>query len=664
MLDDVDAVFALHCDPNLEVGTVGLQRRADHLGRRPGRHPAQGPRRPHRPPAPHRRPRPRRRPSWSPTCPPGLAKLTDSRDAVNLTFGAIHAGDAAQRHPHRRPSCGARCGPRGRASWERRGPDRCEHLVAGHRRARSAPPGSWTTSVGAPPVVNDPWAVGRAGRAATAAVLGPEALRARPSRAAAARTSPGSSSGCPAPTPASACARPVRPGGRHPRRARSTSTSGPSPLGARLLAAPRSGRSATLAPPDAGHRDEHRRRSTTTCPTRPSRRSRSSRATPPGCWSTRGPDAPARAPHGRRPADAARPGRPAGGQRHPGASRPASTCARRPAARSRCCCSSAPAGARWEALVRPGRRVPPGTVLEPTGTPRASRWARTSATGAGAVERCSATSDRWPSSAARRGAAAAVHPPSRSSDPERYQTVFARRAGLGGGARRPACTSPTARARRAAATRVPRRRRSSWRSGSARSARSRADEVEDHPMHAERYARARRDVLRARATPPSGCVAVGTTSCAPSSRRPRPAARRAATDLFIHGDYRVPGGRPAAHQLPRAPVVAARAGRRVRRDRGGDGSTTRALDRGLPLPRPSATPCCSTAGGGGPREGSRSTSRPPTARRGPGTVDHAAGPFRDAVLHAGRHPGRGAGAVVGRPGATWASRSCSATRTT
>ena len=49
LVDGAGAIFALHCDPNLEVGTVGLSPGPDHLGVRPRRHPAEGPRRPHRP---------------------------------------------------------------------------------------------------------------------------------------------------------------------------------------------------------------------------------------------------------------------------------------------------------------------------------------------------------------------------------------------------------------------------------------------------------------------------------------------------------------------------------------------------------------------------------------------------------------------------------------
>ena len=50
------AIYALHCDPSRDVGTVGLRTGADHVRRRRGDRPADRPRRAHLAPAPDRGP--------------------------------------------------------------------------------------------------------------------------------------------------------------------------------------------------------------------------------------------------------------------------------------------------------------------------------------------------------------------------------------------------------------------------------------------------------------------------------------------------------------------------------------------------------------------------------------------------------------------------------
>lgn len=171
VMKGVGAIFALHCDPTLEVGRLGLSMgpitsASDLIEIRlkgPGGHTA----RPHR------------------TAdlvhivakvavdlPAGLARLSDSRDSVNLTFGHIEAGDAANVIPTEARLRGSlRVG--GRTSWEEAGP-RLLRLLGAIIEPFGA---TWELDhlVGAPPIVNDPWAVAvMTGAAAT--VVGRDAV--------------------------------------------------------------------------------------------------------------------------------------------------------------------------------------------------------------------------------------------------------------------------------------------------------------------------------------------------------------------------------------------------------------------------------------------------------------------------------------------------------
>ncbi len=154
IVDGARAVFALHCDPHLEIGQVGISpgpitSAADMVEIRltgPGGHTG----RPHRTvdlvnvAA-----------RLAVDLPGSLDRLTDPRDGVNLTFGAIASGDA----PNVIPSTAVLRGSlraSGRAGWE----DAARllpRLVAGIAEALGA---TWDLDhrVGAPPVENDPWA--------------------------------------------------------------------------------------------------------------------------------------------------------------------------------------------------------------------------------------------------------------------------------------------------------------------------------------------------------------------------------------------------------------------------------------------------------------------------------------------------------------------------
>lgn len=171
VMDDVDVAFALHCDPGLEVGRVGLcvgpiTSAADRVVIRlhgPGGHTA--------------------RPHLTSDLihvigrlvtdlPAGLAKLTDSRDAVTMVFGRVEAGHA----PNVIPTYGELYGTlrvKGRASW-----DLAQALVERLVESTVTPFGATYELEylrGSPPVDNDARAVDVLHRAAVAG-LGPAAV--------------------------------------------------------------------------------------------------------------------------------------------------------------------------------------------------------------------------------------------------------------------------------------------------------------------------------------------------------------------------------------------------------------------------------------------------------------------------------------------------------
>ncbi len=165
-VDGAAAIFALHCDPHLEVGQVGLSpgpitSATDMVVIRltgPGGHTA----RPHR-----TADLVNVAARLAVDLPASLDRLTDPRDGVNLTFGAITAGDAANVIPSTAELRGS-LRATGRAGWEDAG-RLLPTLVAGVAEPLGA---TWELDhrVGAPPVENDPWATGLAGRACEAVV--------------------------------------------------------------------------------------------------------------------------------------------------------------------------------------------------------------------------------------------------------------------------------------------------------------------------------------------------------------------------------------------------------------------------------------------------------------------------------------------------------------
>lgn len=171
VLDGVQAVFGIHADPSNPVGTIAVSpglitSAADQIEIRlhgPGGHTG----RPHETvDLVHLAAR------VVVDLPLGLGRLTDPRDGLNLTFGAIQAGDAPNVIPTEARVLGS-LRASGRGAWAA-AEGLLPRLLAGlvepfgasfeldHRR-------------GAPPIDNDPWAVSRV-RLAAAAVVGAEAV--------------------------------------------------------------------------------------------------------------------------------------------------------------------------------------------------------------------------------------------------------------------------------------------------------------------------------------------------------------------------------------------------------------------------------------------------------------------------------------------------------
>ena len=121
-LEGVGRVFALHCDPRVEAGSVALRSRPHHRRHRRRDRAAARSGRPHRPAPPHRRPgrRPGRR--GGPHAGPAVARGSTRGPALSLVWGRVAAGSAANVIPeHARPpgACGSstpRPGSR-RPSW-------------------------------------------------------------------------------------------------------------------------------------------------------------------------------------------------------------------------------------------------------------------------------------------------------------------------------------------------------------------------------------------------------------------------------------------------------------------------------------------------------------------------------------------------------------------
>lgn len=171
-LEGVEAVFGIHADPSIDVGAVGvaagpITSAADLLTitvKGPGGHTA--------------------RPHQSADLvhiaarivvdlPMGLGRLSDPRDAINLTFGSIRSGAAANVIPAEAVLLGS-LRASGRGAWDG-APGHIRTLLAAIVEPLGA---TWELEHvrGAPPIINDPWAVTALERAGTA-VVGTEGVR-------------------------------------------------------------------------------------------------------------------------------------------------------------------------------------------------------------------------------------------------------------------------------------------------------------------------------------------------------------------------------------------------------------------------------------------------------------------------------------------------------
>jgi S-adenosylmethionine:tRNA ribosyltransferase-isomerase len=187
---------------------------------------------------------------------------------------------------------------------------------------------------------------------------------------------------------------------------------------------------------------------------------------------------------------------------------------------------------RWEALVRPGKRVPPGTELLHGGQPAVVVGEVLDDGGTRAVELVGSTPpDDFIASIGDVPLPPYIH--ERLADPDRYQTVYARTPG--------SVAAPTAGlhltdavldACRAAGAEVA---AVTLNVGLGTFRPIATDRVEDHHMHAETYVMPEATIAAlARA---SRVIAIGTTSLRCLESWAATGERRGATELFIYGDY-------------------------------------------------------------------------------------------------------------------------------
>jgi S-adenosylmethionine:tRNA ribosyltransferase-isomerase len=191
----------------------------------------------------------------------------------------------------------------------------------------------------------------------------------------------------------------------------------------------------------------------------------------------------------------------------------------------------------WEALVRPGKRVPSGTAvfLDGRAEPVAVVGEVLDEDGTRAVELVGVDSPAA-ADALIAGIGEVPLPPyihERLADPDRYQTVFARHSG--------SVAAPTAglhlteelldRCRAAGARVAP----VTLDVGLGTFRPIATERVEDHHMHAEHYVVPEETV--AAIADAQRVVAIGTTALRCLESYAVTGERRAATELFIHGDY-------------------------------------------------------------------------------------------------------------------------------
>lgn len=197
------------------------------------------------------------------------------------------------------------------------------------------------------------------------------------------------------------------------------------------------------------------------------------------------------------------------------------------------------ADGRWEALVRPGRRVPPGTVLHVDGHEQAGDGGDGLSVEVG--ERLDGGRRLVRLLAADEEAALAAHgaaplPPyihAPLADQERYQTVYADRPGSVAAPTAGLHLTPEVLERcRARGVEV---RTVDLAVGLDTFRPVTADRVEDHRMHSERYAVPAETMAACRSA--RRVLAVGTTTVRALESAAATGRLSGRTDLFIHGDH-------------------------------------------------------------------------------------------------------------------------------
>lgn len=192
--------------------------------------------------------------------------------------------------------------------------------------------------------------------------------------------------------------------------------------------------------------------------------------------------------------------------------------------------SGSPHGARWEALVRPGRRVPPGTVLHPEGPGPDLEVVAGEHLDDGRRIVELATDDLPAALAAHGEVPLPPYITEPLDDAERYQTVYADTPG--------SVAAPTAGLHLTPAVLDAIRARGAqvagvdlW-VGLGTFRPISADHVEDHDMHAERYEVS--DATWAACQEADRVVAVGTTTVRALESVAALGRRRGRTELFLH----------------------------------------------------------------------------------------------------------------------------------
>jgi S-adenosylmethionine:tRNA ribosyltransferase-isomerase len=187
-------------------------------------------------------------------------------------------------------------------------------------------------------------------------------------------------------------------------------------------------------------------------------------------------------------------------------------------------------GRRWEALVRPSRRVPPGSVLYRAGRPVVEAGPDA---GAGDGRRLVDLCD--PAGAAEAGQVALppyVHEP--LADPDRYQTVYARTPGSVAAPTAGLHLTPELLGRCQAAGAGLAQVDLAVGLGTFRPITT--ERVEDHRMHSERYSVSAQTMERCRDA--ARVVAVGTTTVRALESAAATGRLQGRTDLFIRPGFR------------------------------------------------------------------------------------------------------------------------------